>query len=162
MRSLAFLVAVAGAAVALGGCEAYPAIPQNPAYDIEVRPILMVHCARCHGAGGNLNTATEPTGPDAAVLPSLQSATTAPYMTFFGTDGDKAGAGTDAPTIGAVVHLARNASEAMPPPPAPQLDDWTLGVLTNWAKNPICSNSANPDPSICKYPGAYADWPSSP
>ena len=45
--------------------------PSQPAYDSDVRPILMAHCVRCHGAGDALNVPTEPTGPNAPVLASI-------------------------------------------------------------------------------------------
>jgi hypothetical protein len=167
--------AVAGAAIAAAGCNAYAPVPDHPAYDIEVRPIFMAHCARCHGAGGALNIATEPTGPDAAVLPSIsgslltQFTTNGPWLTQFDTTGDCAattptncrpGAGQYYPLIYMTTQYTADQPEAMPPPPASRLNDWELGVIANWKKNPICSNSANPDPALCPSgPGIFVASP---
>jgi hypothetical protein len=150
--------ALAGAALAGAGCNSYASVPEHPAYDLEVRPLLMAHCGRCHGAGGNLNVAREPTGPDAAVLPSIADTVAGggfvlPYVTRFDTD---TGAGLYAGRISDTTHEAADGVKAMPPPPASRLDDWALGVLANWAKNPICSNSPNPDTTLCPGgPGKY-------
>jgi hypothetical protein len=45
-----------------------------------------------------------------------------------------------------------NTTLPMPPPPAPILDEWERKVVDTWIAEkptPICSNSANPDPTIC-------------
>jgi hypothetical protein len=62
------------------------------------------------------------------------------------------GAGAYAGPTGPIetdVHMRGNCSQ-MPPPPAPVLDDWELKVIDAWTaeSTPICSNSANPDPSL--------------
>jgi hypothetical protein len=163
MRSLAVLFAVAFAAAA-AGCDAYPDPPLHPAYDLDVRPILMAHCVRCHGAGGMLNVPTEPTGPNAPTLPSLTQLLpafpNAPYLDRFENNGNSLGAGATFATISSTAHLASDAVEAMPPLPAPRLNAWELGVIANWAKDansPVCSNSPNPDLTICPLgPGTYA------
>ncbi len=172
MRRLARfpLLVVAGGMALLGaaGCNSNGgAVPSQPAYDVDVRPILMAHCARCHGAGGNLNVRKEPTGPDASVLPSIQGSiavltASRSYLDQFDDSGDcspDAGAGSAPCKLGAktwsstIPGLVRNplATAVMPPPPAPALDDWEADTLKNWAvENPvICSHSASPDPSIC-------------
>ena len=153
MRSPAWpmlMVAVAGAAIAATGCTAYPAAPAQPAYDIDVRPIFMAHCVRCHGAGGNLNVPTEPTGPDAAVIPSISDPTVQAMFFAFNLYLDQyASAAGMATTIGSSVLESATGVTAMPPAPAPRLNDWERGVVINWSKHPICSNSANPDPAIC-------------
>ncbi len=169
MRSPAWpmlMVAAVGAAIAGAGCTAYPAAPTDPAYDVDVRPVLMAHCARCHGAGGNLNVPLEPTGPQAPPIPSV-SGLQGPFLAydlyvtqFNDTDctpdssGNvpsdcKFGAGGFHATIASSVDPATKPPLAMPPAPAPRLNDWEVGMLQNWAKNPVCSNSAVPDPAIC-------------
>lgn len=150
------------------GCNANGAsVPSQPAYDVDVRPILMAHCVRCHGAGGKANTATEPTGPDAAVLPSIRLTAGAlaglhSFFDQFGPSGNcnsdggvypadcKLGASTLGPDFPAFVRHGLNPDVQMPPPPAPELDDWAIQTLTNWAKESplICSRAANPDPGL--------------
>jgi hypothetical protein len=159
MRSLAVLFTVAGAAFAGAGCTAYPPPPSNPAWDTEVRPIMMAHCARCHGAGGNLNVPTEPTGPNAPTIPSVAPNADSfkaigMYFDVFDCSLTTAtdcllAAGGEASGLYSFATLPADNPLFMPPPPAPPLNDWELGVLANWKNNPVCSNSPDPDPTIC-------------
>jgi len=164
---LAFLpVLVAGVSA---GCGSRP-VPAQPAYDVDVRPILMSHCVRCHGAGGMQNVPLEPTGPNAPVLPSVQPVADIlrnlhDYFDQFDTTGDctldsngqypadcKFGAGSLAQTIYTVVRPGVAPPLQMPPAPAPPLDDWAIQILGNWATEmptPVCSNSPNPETAIC-------------
>jgi len=133
------------------GCG--PPVPAEPAYDTDVRPIFMSHCIRCHGAGpdgGTINTATQPTGPDAAALASDPTSTT-PYWLNVYTAPGRAGAlaSTTGGTKSTLYGKIHGGVLPMPPPPAPLLDDWALKVLDAWVLNPICSRSPNPDPAIC-------------
>ncbi|MES1209607.1 MAG: hypothetical protein ABUS79_27025 [Pseudomonadota bacterium] len=144
-------------------------VPSQPAYDSDVQPILMAHCARCHGAGDALNVATQPTGPDAAVLPSIEKEVAVfrglyCYLDRFPADngactpGDGGGATNNCKRGAAywakvgllktTIHATSGINQ-MPPPPAPALDDWEKKVIDNWVANPICSNSTDPDPTIC-------------
>ena len=169
MRSPAcpmFIAALTTLSMAVVGCNAYPVTPTDPAYDLVVRPVLVAHCARCHGAGGTLNVPTEPTGPGAPTIPSvagLESTFVAYnlYVTQFDdtncmpdSSGNipadcKKGAAGYAQIIASSVAPSAMPPVSMPPAPAPRLNDWEVGILQNWAKNPICSNSAIPDRSIC-------------
>jgi hypothetical protein len=158
------------ATLALGGvgCVSYPSPPSQPAFDTDVLPIFQAHCTRCHGNGpdgGALNSAGVPGVTYNAAGPPQP---TAPFLTRFGdvcpplADG---GAGTcfNSPSskceCGALVfapmikiYIDPNYSEPMPPRPAPPLNDWELKVVNAWTANPICSNSPNPDPTICPGP----------
>lgn len=166
------VVAATLALACAAGCNTNGAsVPSQPAYDVDVRPILMAHCARCHGAGGTLNVPTQPTGPNAPVLPSVQ-----PYVDAFKafhcyldeftamtpdcvTDGG--GLPPDTCHFGAaywastgLLHTtihSTNPMQEMPPAPAPRLDDWAIQTLDDWSAEqpPICSHSSNPDPAIC-------------
>ncbi len=156
------------AVIVLAGCNSNGGnVPSQPAYDVDVRPILMAHCARCHGAGGTLNVPTEPTGPNAPTLPSISGSVQVfqalrCYLEQFGTTGDctadggalpascQHGASTWATMIPGYLR-DQPPDKIMPPPPAAPLDDWEVEILKNWAtENPlICSHSASPDPTIC-------------
>jgi hypothetical protein len=152
------LCALAGVAIAGAGCDSMGGpIPAQPAYDSEVRPLLMAHCVRCHGAGGMLNLPTEPTGPNAPTIPSVADPNTQQgftavynlYLNQFDNSPGKNGAAGMAKILGVYVKDSAKPPTFMPPAPAQPLDDWAIGVLDNWGLNPICSNSPNPDPSIC-------------
>ena len=164
MRSLlAAALALVGA-----GCTAYPSPPSQPAYDTDVQPILLAHCTRCHGNGpdgGALNHAGVPGVTYNAAGPPR---TLGPFLTEFGdtctplSDGtpgtctnnptgcSRCGAAYWAPNLSAYVDP--DATIPMPPPPAPQLNDWELKVIHAWVAHPICSNSSRPDPTICPGP----------
>jgi hypothetical protein len=160
------LVTTGAAALTLAaGCTVAPAIPSQPAFDTDVRPIFLAHCTRCHGAGpdggalnttstpnwdGSPNCTTSPIGPNLMVYCALDSSgnkvcppTAAAGAGFYATlkvDG-----------IGYVLHDSYGTCTQMPPPPAPQLDAWELAVVDAWTAEqpmPICSRSSNPDPSL--------------
>jgi hypothetical protein len=161
----AMLSGLAGAVALLGlaSCSTTVAsAPSQPAYDSDVRPILMAHCARCHGAGDSLNVPTEPTGPDAAVQPSIAGNAAAfkalnLYFERYDDDTPKLGARSSSPLIVSSVDGTYKPSQpqAMPPAPAPPLSDWEIDVLKAWKNNPICSSDPSPDPAICpKGPGS--------
>ncbi|MFL5304343.1 MAG: hypothetical protein ACJ8F1_03980 [Polyangia bacterium] len=130
--------------------------PSQPAYDTDVRPILMAHCVRCHGAGDALNVPTEPTGPNAPVQANIagSAAMFKAFNMYFDRYDDatpKVGAHSAAPSIVSTVNgtIKRPDPKAMPPAPAPQLDDWEVDVIKAWSSHPICSTDPNPDPAIC-------------
>jgi hypothetical protein len=161
------------AALALGGvgCVAYPSPPSQPAFDTDVLPIFQAHCNRCHGDGpdgGAFNAAGVPGRTYNSAGPPQPNG---PFLTQFGdtcppqADGSagscfinatncKCGAFVYAqpPTFYISEYIAPGYSEPMPPAPAPPLNDWELKVVNAWVQNPICSNSANPDPTICPGP----------
>jgi hypothetical protein len=159
LGGLAFWSALALGALAVG-CG--PPVPASPSYEANVRPIFMSHCVRCHGAGGTLNQAYEPTGPDAALLASDPTKPLKCYLNQYPDTGCTPGDGGIPATchrgasscatmpygIGVRVHGGPPLGP-MPPSPAPRLDDWELKVVDAWILNPICSNATNPDPTIC-------------
>ena len=129
--------------------------PSQPVYDSDVQPILMAHCARCHGAGDSINVPTEPTGPDAAVEPSIANSAAALkstniFLDRYSSDGTKTGAYIARATFSIVLPPKAQGQLLMPPPPAPGLSDFELDVLKAWAAGPgLCSNDPNPDKSVC-------------
>ncbi|HVY36936.1 MAG TPA: hypothetical protein VHM31_03350 [Polyangia bacterium] len=136
--------------------------PSQPAYDTDVRPILMAHCARCHGAGDAINVPTEPTGPDAAVEASIANTAamlkaTNIYLDRYSSEGTKTGAYVARNEFALIFPPTNTKPEyLMPPPPAPGLSDFELDVLKAWAASSApCSNDPNPDKSVCPNgPGA--------
>jgi len=156
------------AALALGAvsCTVYPSVSSQPTYEADVRPIFLAHCTRCHGNGpdgGGLNAASV---PNVAYGDAGPRSPIGPYLTQFGDTCDPAadgGAGTCdngaacsrcgashfAGLSRSCIHYPDSNLLHMPPLPAPPLDDWAMKVLDAWAMNPICSNAARPDPTIC-------------
>ena len=138
-----------GAMLAVG-CG--PPVPASPSFEADVRPIFISHCVRCHGAGpdgGAINHATQPTGPDAAYLASDPGSPAPFYFDLYNPPG-RAGAYACATAEPAYLTMKIHGGVLpMPPAPAPLLDDWELKVVDAWIANPICSNAAHPDPTIC-------------
>jgi hypothetical protein len=161
-RAVRSLVAGAAAVLALGAtaCTGYPAAPSDPAFDTDVRPIFLAHCARCHGNGpdgGALNNALF--GDTGQTMKA-----TGPCLTQYGGNpgsGCPAGAAsvkatvkgmalTYPPEIVEYVH-STDPTEEMPPPPAPRLNSYELDVIDRWnaeGSTPKCSNSSHPDPAL--------------
>jgi len=129
--------------------------PSQPAYDSDVRPILMAHCARCHGAGDAINVPTQPTGPDAAVQPGIANnvstlKSTNLYFDRYHGDGTKQGAYEARLLIPVTLPPKAKYPLLMPPAPAPGLADWEVDVLNNWlGTGAPCSLDPNPDQTIC-------------
>lgn len=147
-RVVAGLLAALAATAA--GCASPEApIPAAPSYAVDVHPIFLAHCVRCHGAGGALNEALDPRGgPDAGPLPGVGGRPALAYLGQFADSGDCAD--SPAPTChrGAYfvatqtteLHLYLHPPAAfppMPPPPAPRLDDWELKVVDAWLASPL-------------------------
>jgi len=126
-----FLAAAAGVA----GCE--DAIPANPTFEVDVEPIFLAHCVRCHGAGGTLNHDPRALNGYATDMPNLT------HLDFYADRGDctpdatgavpascERGAKYSVATIEIYIHL--KSSLRMPLAPAPGLDDWELKVIDRW------------------------------
>ncbi len=151
-NAICSLLAGSAAVLALGaaGCTAYPSAPSDPAYDTDVRPIFLAHCARCHGNG--------PNGGSINIVPGASSQGYNPIACFtqYGTNNNANpdggcfyGAEADHTVIGTYVHSSDPTIE-MPPPPAPRLNSHELDVIDAWLAvvPPKCSNSSNPDPAF--------------
>jgi hypothetical protein len=159
------------------GCT--QAVPEVPAYDVDVRPIVLAHCTRCHGNGmadgGSLNNARQPTGPydGAARLISdpIDLQFEPLYLTQYADSGNcqisdgglrdsschygALTAATSPPAAAMLfnlsgrIHGTPGTGVRMPPAPAPPLDAWELKVMDAWIANPICSNARSPDTALC-------------
>jgi hypothetical protein len=120
------------------GCS--PAVPAMPTYTNDVRPILMAHCVRCHGANEMLNPT--PDVPGARNVPTicyLQRYEDAGDCTVVATCQHGAGycgtvmQGSTESLIASRIKLPAGETGAMPPPPADRLNDWEMEVLTRWS-----------------------------
>lgn len=135
---IALPLAIALAASNLG-CS--PEVPVTPTYTNDVRPILMAHCVRCHGANDMLNV-----NPDLTGRQLTKPATC--YLQRFEDTGDCTTAGSTTCQHGAGycgtlmgteslitsrVVLPEGDIRIMPPPPADRLNDWEREVLTRWS-----------------------------
>lgn len=112
-----------------------------PSYATDVRPIMLAHCVRCHGAGGTLQG-----DPDAYPLgsppPGYNTGSAALcYLDEF-DDRDC----TDDGDGGVSANCKRGAKycavflegklPVMPPPPA-TINEWERDVLLRWGKSPM-------------------------
>jgi mono/diheme cytochrome c family protein len=167
-------------ALSLGAAPACSqAVPAAPSYQIDVRPIFLAHCTRCHGDGiadgGSLNNAHEPTGPYDAAAPlksdPLDLKFEPLYLTQYADSGNctrlDGGAWDPSCHFGALtaatsppaplpnfnlskrLHGTLGGGTTMPPAPAAMLDDWELRVVDAWIANPICPDARNPDVALC-------------
>jgi hypothetical protein len=120
--------------LALVGCE--KPVPATPTYEVDVLPIFMAHCVRCHGAGGKLNAdprSVEPAPPPGGYLDHYDDP----------TDCTLDAMGLPPPTcehgalheaeVGLIkVYLHGPINPMMPLAPAARLDPWDLEVIDNW------------------------------
>src|SRR5215510_8560748 len=114
------------------------AVPANPTYDNDVRPIFVAHCVRCHGSDDMLhamlvNGRSQP--PGFCYLQRYEdegdcSMPTDPSL------GCKMGAGNTLLCTTQIVSKINRADELrMPPPPSDPLTDWEKDVMNRWAAN---------------------------
>ena len=109
-------------------------VPDMPTYAVDVKPILVANCVRCHGAGGTLNV--DPAS-------SLQYAPPNGYFDHYENQGDctpgdagiiptscKYGAAFLATAIQSYV---TSCDFPMPPAPAPRLSARDQLIITRWA-----------------------------
>ena len=67
-------------AALVGGCE--DAIPASPTFEVDVKPIFLANCVRCHGAGGTLNADPRALNGYATDMPNQT------HLDFYANRGD--------------------------------------------------------------------------
>jgi len=126
------LAALAGFAI---GCSPPPG-PDKPSFATDIKPIMLAHCVRCHGAGGTLNKDPMMTGdfkgeaPKSAFLDTYDFGENNTCKTPVGTPCQ--GAKIAATTFSAYLKPVQEGSR-MPPPPADKLSDVQVDLLLRWA-----------------------------
>jgi mono/diheme cytochrome c family protein len=111
------------------GCGPPPG-PDNPSFEKDIKPIMLAHCVRCHGAGGTLNEDPDNIGPyrkDVPVFAYLDSYEAPASCAAAGCQGARIAA----ETIKAYVTLTDDTR--MPPLPAAPLSDHQIGIIVRWA-----------------------------
>jgi hypothetical protein len=112
------------------GCSP-PAGPDNPSFEKDIKPIMLAHCVRCHGAGGKLNADPDSIGGTYRNKPPLNL-----YLDSFDDPacpagvsclGAKRGSGTFS------AYLPGEGDDRMPPKPAEALSDLQLEIVLRWA-----------------------------
>lgn len=123
MRKILFLSAVSLFGFGVAGCE--EPVPENPTYDVDVKPIVEARCVRCHGAGGTLND-----DPETPHLP--KSTKEVPDNGYFNMPYDD-GAKRSLRFYGTGLKVYLNLP--MPPPPSPPLTDREREILLKWSES---------------------------
>lgn len=118
------------------GCA--PEVPAAPTFALDVKPIMMGRCTRCHGE--TLLPETLPDGGQGLGTPGLC------HLNRYDSLGDCSdagvmagacnyGAGRCGASIGLYAISVNGSVPVMPPAPAPKLNDWEQDVLAGWLKN---------------------------
>jgi hypothetical protein len=126
-------------------------IPAAPSYAVDVQPIFVANCVRCHGANGMLNDALNADG-----TPSDLGAPGICYLSNYADQGDCTDAGVaagackrgalycgtpmgDPPQsyIQAYALILTQAQGGMPPLPLPPLGGRDKEILRRWLANPL-------------------------
>jgi hypothetical protein len=145
------LLAAAAWALATAGCTIYPStVPAEPAYDVDVRPVFLANCTRCHGNGPDGGSINVPPGSSSQGYNPVACFTQfGVNMNASGNGGCLRGAEADIGSFHSYIHSTDPTIE-MPPPPSARLNSWELEMIDNWAaeSTPICSRSSNPDPAL--------------
>jgi len=145
-RQGVFVVSALALAATIAACS--PDLPpEQPTFEVDIKPIMLSRCVRCHGGGGTLNA-----DPGITSKPVLDSSNNgAPYVGYFdryedqgtctandgrGTDTCKRGLGYFAVSLTTILsnYIDSTTDNRMPPPPAPTLTHHQLEVLHNWLK----------------------------
>ena len=129
-----------------------PVIPEMPSYAVDVQPIFVANCVRCHGANGMLNDGLNADGTPSNVGPPAVC-----YLSNYEDQGDCSEAGVNAlackrgahycalpmggdPPMSYIEVYAVTLTQAeggMPPLPLPALAARDKEVIRRWLQNPI-------------------------
>jgi len=104
------------------GCGA--AVPANPTWEDDIRPLLVARCVRCHSPGGGDPGYLGGAPGVSFDYATYDAASAAGVVTFMKGSDLLPGATAD------------TRSGKMPPPPAARLADWQIETLDRWLKNP--------------------------
>jgi hypothetical protein len=108
-------------AVALGAGACGSAVPQQPTWQADVRPLLVARCIRCHDG-----TARGEPGSGKLATGNFNYDTVEQIMA---APGASAILQTLVP-----MYVRMTGTNQMPPPPAAPLQDWEIEILDNWGK----------------------------
>ena len=137
--TLTSVFVLAFAVVAAAGCE--PAVPANPSYETDVKPIFYARCVRCHDETFRGETTPEfgATGlPLRCHLNRYDSMgdCSATGQMMIGVCSFGAGLCANSPELGlSLMHpqlVPPTGPPLMPPPPAQELNDYEFAVVNKW------------------------------
>lgn len=121
MKKLLLLAAVSTLGFGLAGCGEEP-VPDYPSYALQVQPLLVARCVRCHSAAGMAGDDSDPYS-DPLEGKTRQKPTTSGFDVY-----------ATAKPLAAIISMYL---EVMPPPPSPPLTDREKEILSLWTKNPL-------------------------
>jgi hypothetical protein len=136
--SLSVIALAGGVLVSCG----QTALPENPTYEADIKPLVEAHCVRCHSPAGMLTGDPDiPAGTTYYMMKPLAS-----DFTILHDVGTKHGLlyYTTAATVPGGAARMMLFLSAMPPPPAPKLTSWEHDLLIRWVNNPIVTNPSLP------------------
>ena len=121
-------------AAAMAGCE--EPVPKTPTFAVDVAPLFLARCVRCHGAGGSLNA--DPRAYEKSPPPDG-------YLDHYDDQGDCAldatgrlpascrhGARYEADNGNLHIYIHLPPPDRMPMVPADPLTSWELELVDNW------------------------------
>jgi hypothetical protein len=121
MKKLLSLLAASALGLGLAGCGEEP-VPDYPSYSLQVKPLLVARCVRCHSAAGLAGMDSDPYSPP--LEGKMREKPTTSGFDVYET----------AKPLAAIIKMYL---ELMPPPPSPPLTDREKEILARWTANPL-------------------------